>query len=196
MSVFRCSQHIADPASGNINSAVFVGASGRVDSTVAALDRNTVLRALVTCQQGLVTLLELGRFNSVNPAAHRRLLDILTEEFERLRRYITLLDMPPTELLVQADLALSHSSLSRSLCLLYVQNYIEKNTSEYSESEYATLWRNMCRRYLPSWNVIYAAIILDSSSSNRNPNASEAQLSFTSLWTELSTKKGRTVSIS
>jgi hypothetical protein len=75
-----------------------VGASGRTDTTMAALDRNTVLRALVTCQQGLVTLLEFCR---LTPQAHRRLLDALTEEFERLRRYITLLDMPPPELLVK-----------------------------------------------------------------------------------------------
>jgi hypothetical protein len=64
---------------------------------MGGLDRNTVLRALVTCQQGLVTLLEFCR---LTPQAHRRLLDALTEEFERLRRYITLLDMPPPELLV------------------------------------------------------------------------------------------------
>ncbi len=93
--ICRCTQHIANPATKT--AAVYIGASGQLNSSVASFDRSTLLRTVVTCQQMLATLLESAQ---LEPTANRSLTDMLTEEFERLRRYVTLLDMPSAELLV------------------------------------------------------------------------------------------------
>ena len=62
-----------------------------------SFDRSALLRAVVSCQQMISLVVEAAR---LDPSTQRKVMDTLTEEFENLRRYITLLDMPPAELLV------------------------------------------------------------------------------------------------
>jgi hypothetical protein len=59
-----------------------------------------------------------------NPATQQRLLDIMSVEFERVRRYATLLDMPPKEL----------------------QQWMRSNWTEYADYEFQTLWRQSVAR--------------------------------------------------
>jgi len=84
-------------------------------------DRAKPLRMIVTCQQTIVMLLEATK---PNPATQQRLLDIMSVEFERVRRYVTLLDMPPKEL----------------------QQWMRSNWTEYADYEFQTLWRQSVAR--------------------------------------------------
>jgi len=82
----------------------------------ADADRAKPLRMIVACQQSLVMLLDSTK---PNPATQQRLQKTLGDEFERVRRYVTLLDMPPKEL----------------------QQWIRSNGEEYADYEFQTLWK-------------------------------------------------------
>ena len=79
-------------------------------------DRSKPLRLIVNCQQCLAMLLESTK---PEPATQQRILNAMNDEFEKVRRYVTLLDMPPKEL----------------------QGWIKSNSSEYQDYEFQTLWR-------------------------------------------------------
>lgn len=78
-------------------------------------DKTHLLRAVVACQQTMSMLLESSHLGA---SANRRLQDIVTEEFERVRRYVTLTDMPLTEL----------------------KSYITANFNEFTYEEYKSLF--------------------------------------------------------
>ena len=88
---------------------------GRDQEREQEKERAKPLRVVVACQQTMSSILESSHFDV---QTLRRLQDIVTDEFERVRRYVTLLDMPASELKV----------------------YIRSNFSEYSQDEFQTLW--------------------------------------------------------
>ncbi len=77
--------------------------------------KTRLLRIVVAVQQSTSVSIQSSE---IEPEAKRKLQDVLTEEFERLRRYITLFDMPLPELKV----------------------YLRGNFEEYSKEEIKVLW--------------------------------------------------------
>lgn len=68
------------------------------------MDVTNVLQ--VSVQQSVASLIQSSAFVSVE--AKRRLLDILTDEFEKLRRLVTLFNMPVSELEVRRSQPIIH----------------------------------------------------------------------------------------
>ena len=94
-----------------------------LDSTVTIAeqihrDKTHILRAMVACQQNISMLMETCKFDTV---ANKRLQEIITDEFERVRRYVTLMDMSMSEL----------------------KSYLVNNCNEYSYAEYNALWSQL-----------------------------------------------------
>lgn len=100
--------------------------NGNVD---AETDRAKPLRMVVACQQSLAMLLESTK---PDPVTQQTIINTMTAEFERVRRYVTLLDMPPKEL----------------------QMWMRSNFNEYADYEFQTIWRqSVARASLDQRNV-------------------------------------------
>lgn len=78
-------------------------------------DKTHILRAMVACQQSVSMLIESSHFEGT---MNKTLQEVISDEFERVRRYVTLMDMPMIEL----------------------KAYIANNFNDYSFSEYEALW--------------------------------------------------------
>eukprot|EP01038_Epipyxis_sp_PR26KG_P015066 gene15066-20273_t len=89
-----------------------------VSSTSIAIEsvhKTRLLRIVVSIQQSISIYIQS---TSIEPETKRKLFDLQTEEFERLRRFVTLLDMPCSELKV----------------------YLKNNFYDYSKEEYRILF--------------------------------------------------------
>jgi hypothetical protein len=108
--------------------------------------KTRLLRIVVAIQQSTSVSIQSSE---VEPEAKRKLQDVLTEEFERLRRYITLFDMPLPELKV----------------------YLRGNFEEYSKEEIKVLWFKSTDRLAETafediWREIEASASKRGSASN------------------------------
>lgn len=65
----------------------------------AALIKSCLLRLAVTMQQQLLLLIQSVMDNEVE--SRRRIVDICSDEFERIRRYIAMIDTPAAEIQVR-----------------------------------------------------------------------------------------------
>jgi hypothetical protein len=81
-------------------------------------DSSRLLRNVVSSQLALSVLFESMQ---LDPVTMRQLQDRLTDEFERARRFVTLLDVSCDEL----------------------KSYMKNNLSEYSSDEYESLWNHL-----------------------------------------------------
>lgn len=84
---------------------------------------------------------------AIPPETRRKLLDSLTEGFERSRRFVTMFDMPSDELKVQHySLLLEEThyiSSSNAFIRSFIhpeQNYLKSHVGEFSREETETLW--------------------------------------------------------
>ena len=81
-------------------------------------DKTHILRAMVALQQNLAMLIETCKFEGI---VNKRLQNIIMDEFERVRRYVTLMDMAYIEL----------------------KQYLYNNFNDYSYAEYNALWNQL-----------------------------------------------------
>lgn len=144
--LLRYVQHIALSSTENNEENSYA-----MDSSVSLAeqihhDKTHILRSMVACQQSLGLLIENSHFP---PATTNRLQDIMGEEFERVRRYVTLMDMPMSEL----------------------KQYISLNFNDYTYAEYCALWTQLKDKpqevsFDQMWNSILTRKSLVTSTSN------------------------------
>lgn len=99
--VMKCVIYVIGKSNGIDSSASGVANSnGRSNSDKLAANslKSRLLRVVVTLQQNMTLYFQSTNIDAVTK---RRMLDSQTEEFERLRRYVSLLDMPSNELKVK-----------------------------------------------------------------------------------------------
>lgn len=113
--------HMEAPQS---NGAAFANASAQLAASELQL-KTRLLRIVVAIQQSTSLCIQSSE---VEPEAKRKLQDLLTEEFERLRRYITLFDMSLVEL----------------------KQYLRNNFDDYSKEEIKVLWFKSSNRLAES----------------------------------------------
>ena len=127
--LMKCAMHIVlqnklnmMEAQGSAPSFANTGAPSVISANESVL-KTRLLRIVVAVQQSTSVLIQSS---AIELDSKRKLQDILTEEFERLRRYITLFDMPLNELKV----------------------YLRNNFEEYSKEEVKVLWFKSVTRYV------------------------------------------------
>jgi len=105
-------------------------------------DKTHILRAMVACQQSMSMLIESSKFDALS---NKLLQDVITEEFERVRRYVTLMDMPMLEL----------------------KQYLSNNMKEYTYEEYSALWTQLKDRPPDlTFNKVWSSLVSRTSPMN------------------------------
>lgn len=116
--LLNCVKHIADhhrltqlklassPAASQLNEQSF---------GLRQSDSKLILKTVVSCQQGMSALLDSSHYDA---PTRRRLYDILTTDFEKLRRYVSLIE------------------LSHDAC----KAFIADNVKDYNEDEFRTMY--------------------------------------------------------
>ena len=97
---------VGSPATSQLNEQSFGLKQG---------DSKLILKAVVSCQQGMSALLDSSHFDALT---RRRLYDILITDFERLRRYVSIIE------------------LSHDAC----KAFISDNVKDFSEDEFKTMY--------------------------------------------------------
>lgn len=87
----------SSPSTPSSSSGGMVGGGGGVSR--AALIKSCLLRLAVTMQQQLLLLIQSVMDKEVE--SRRRIVDICSDEFERIRRYIAMIDTPAAEIQVR-----------------------------------------------------------------------------------------------
>ena len=88
--------------------------------SIANVDR--LLKAIVACQQNFSILLESSTFD---PAVSRRLQDSLSDEFDRVRSLMNLINMNPRDF----------------------KDYVRSHRHEFTKDEYEFVWKFLRHRY-------------------------------------------------